>query len=146
MNVYDSLHGRAFHTMLKSYLRMTAKKDWLGRLYGIVNPSIGEDGEVDFNNVIFEADGINTNTRPYVENWFYKQMILISNVFSMDKTGFFDLIDAEISHVGPAEHDNYLVVFDIASRKEMCRYLKKAIKHTLLYAAIGVAVYFTLLK
>lgn len=143
-SVYDVLHGDAFARILRTYLRMNPRKDWLGRLYGIVNPNLKEDGTFDFNNVVFELDGVNTNTHSYVENWFYKQMLLVNNVFGMQHTGFFDMITADVEHVGPEDHDNYLVVFDIASRQMMCKQLKRVLKQSILYIMLGVGIYFVL--
>lgn len=140
--VLESLHSDAFKRILKSYLKMNAKIDWLGRVYGIVNPAINEKGEVDFNSMVFEIDGINTNNNTWVENWLYKQMILVENVFNLEKTGFFDMISVDIHHVGPKNADNFLVIFDIASRKKFSSKWKRVAWQTLLYLAIGLITYF----
>ena len=135
-SVNEALHGNAFHSLLKNYLKMDSRIDWLGRVYGVVNPAINEKGEFDYNGMVFELDGINTNTETWVENWLYKQMILVNNVFDVQKTGFFDIIDAQVKHVGPENADNYLVIFDIASRKEMCRRWKRVIVQSIFYMII----------
>lgn len=135
--VNESLHGNAFRSLLKNYLKMDSRIDWLGRVYGVVNPAINEKGEFDYNGMVFELDGINTNTETWVENWLYKQMILVNNVFDVQKTGFFDIIDAQVKHVGPENADNYLVIFDIASRKEMCRRWKRVIIQCIYYIIIA---------
>lgn len=132
----EALHGNAFRSLLKNYLKMDSRIDWLGRVYGVVNPAINEKGEFDYNGMVFELDGINTNTETWVENWLYKQMILVNNVFDVQKTGFFDIIDAQVKHVGPENADNYLVVFDIASRKEMSRRWKRVIIQGAFYMMI----------
>lgn len=143
--VGETLHGNGFYRILKTYLHMNPKKDWLGRVYGVINPNLDENGNFDFNNVIFEMDGVNTNTRSYVENWLYKQMILVNNVFNMDKTNFFEYINMELEHVGPIEHDNYLVIFDLVSRKNMMQKLKRIIKQSILYIIlIGIYWYFVI--
>ena len=132
-----SLHSDAFRRILESYLKMHPKTDWLGRVYGVVNPAITLDGKVDFNNMVFEIDGVNTNNNTWVENWLYKQMITVENVFGLEKTGFFDLISAETRHVGPANADNYLIIFDIASRKMMSSKWKRVLWQTSVYSAIA---------
>ena len=132
----QSLHGDGFRSILKRFLRMDARIDWLGRVYGVVNPSINEKGEFDFNGMVFELDGVNTNNQSWVENWLYKQMILVNNVFDVDKTGFFDIIDVSITHVGPDNADNYLIVFDIASRKEMARRWRRVATQSIIYTII----------
>lgn len=134
--VEESLHGKAFQTILKKYLKMDARVDWLGRVYGVVNPAIDESGKFDYNSMIFEIDGPRTNNQEWVEQWLYKQMMLVNNVFNVQRTGFFDIIDATVTHVGPENSDNYLIVFDIASRKEMARRWKRVFWQTLCYGMI----------
>ena len=135
--VEPSLHGDGFKSLLKHYLKMDSRIDWLGRVYGVVNPAINEKGEFDFNGMVFELDGVNTNNQTWVENWLYKQMILVNNIFDVQKTGFFDIIDAEVRHVGPENADNFLIIFDIASRKEMSRRWKRVIWQGLSYVVIA---------
>ena len=135
--VEESLHGDGFRSLLKHYLKMDSRIDWLGRVYGVVNPAINEKGEFDYNGMVFELNGINTNNQTWVENWLYKQMILVNNIFDVQKTGFFDIIDANVKHVGPENADNYLIVFDIASRKEMVRRWKRVLLQSIGYAAVA---------
>ena len=135
--VEESLHGDGFHSLLKHYLKMDSRIDWLGRVYGVVNPAINEKGEFDYNGMVFELNGVNTNNKTWVENWLYKQMILVNNIFDVQKTGFFDIIDANVKHVGPENADNYLIVFDIASRKEMVRRWKRVILQIIVYAVVA---------
>ena len=134
--VEESLHGNGFRSLLKHYLKMDSRIDWLGRVYGVVNPAINEKGEFDYNGMVFELNGVNTNNQTWVENWLYKQMILVNNIFDVQKSGFFDIIDANVKHVGPENADNYLIVFDIASRKEMVRRWKRVLLQGIGYAAV----------
>ena len=139
--VEESLHGDGFRSLLKHYLKMDSRIDWLGRVYGVVNPAINEKGEFDYNGMVFELNGVNTNNQTWVENWLYKQMILVNNIFDVQKTGFFDIIDANVKHVGPENADNYLIVFDIASRKEMVRRWKRVLLQGIGYAAaVGIVL------
>ena len=135
--VEESLHGDGFRSLLKHYLKMDSRIDWLGRVYGVVNPAINEKGEFDYNGMVFELNGVNTNNQTWVENWLYKQMILINNIFDVQKTGFFDIIDANVKHVGPENADNYLIVFDIASRKEMVRRWRRVLLQGIGYTAVA---------
>lgn len=140
-HVSEALHGDAFKRILKTYLKMNAKVDWLGRVYGVVNPAINEKGQVDFNNMVFELDGVNTNNDTWVENWLYKQMLLVENVFGLESTGFFEAITAETRHVGPDNADNYLIIFDIASRKMMASKWKRVIWQSIFYSIIILITY-----
>lgn len=135
--ISDTLYSKEFLTVLKQYLRITVKKDWIGRLYGVINPYIDIDGKIDFNNTIIEIDGDNTNSNEYVKNWVYRQFNLIDNLFKINK--LYDYINVDIKHVGPLNADNYLIVIDIVSRKEMTYVLKRVLKQSILYMIIALS-------
>lgn len=134
--ISDTLYSKEFLTVLKQYLRISVKKDWIGRLYGVINPYIDIDGKIDFNNTIIEIDGNNTNSNEYVKNWVYRQFNLIDNLFKINK--LYDYINVDIKHVGPLNADNYLIVIDVVSRKEMAYMLKRVLKQTILYMIIAL--------
>lgn len=134
--ISDTLYSKEFLTVLKQYLRISIKKDWIGRLYGVINPYIDIDGKIDFNNAIIEIDGDNTNSNEYVKNWVYRQLNLIDNLFKINK--LYDYINVDIKHVGPLNADNYLIVIDVVSRKEMAYMLKRVLKQTILYMIIAL--------
>lgn len=134
--IYDTLYSKEFLTVLKQYLRISIKKDWIGRLYGVINPYIDIDGKIDFNNTIIEIDGDNTNSNEYVKNWVYRQFNLIDNLFKINK--LYDYINVDIKHVGPLNADNYLIVIDVVSRKEMTYMMKRVLKQTILYMIIAL--------
>lgn len=136
--ISDTLYSKEFLTVLKQYLRITVKKDWIGRLYGVINPYIDIDGKIDFNNTIIEIDGDNTNSNEYVKNWVYRQFNLIDNLFKINK--LYDYINVDIKHVGPLNADNYLIVIDIVSRKEMTYMMKRVLKQSILYMIIALSV------
>lgn len=135
--ISDTLYSKEFLTVLKQYLRISVKKDWIGRLYGVINPYIDIDGKIDFNNTIIEIDGDNTNSNEYVKNWVYRQFNLIDNLFKINK--LYDYINVDIKHVGPFNADNYLIVIDVVSRKEMAYVLKRVLKQTILYMIIALS-------
>lgn len=134
--ISDTLYSKEFLTVLKQYLRISVKKDWIGRLYGVINPYIDINGKIDFNNTIIEIDGDNTNSNEYVKNWVYRQFNLIDNLFKINK--LYDYINVDIKHVGPLNADNYLIVIDVVSRKEMAYMLKRVLKQTILYMIIAL--------
>ena len=139
--ISDTLYGDAFKVVLKKYLKTDFSKDWLGRLYGVVNPNI-DNGQFDFNSIIIEIDGDNTNNSEYVKNWVFKQLKLISTLFKIEK--LYDYIDIDFEHVGPVEYDNYLVIFDIVSRKVYTQSLKRFLKRLVFLIILAVAVLFGL--
>lgn len=136
--ISDTLYSKEFLTVLKRYLRISIKKDWIGRLYGVINPYIDIDGKIDFNNTIIEIDGDNTNSNEYVKNWVYRQFNLIDNLFKINK--LYDYINVDIKHVGPLNADNYLIVIDVVSRKEMTYALKRVLKQILIYILICLVI------
>lgn len=136
--ISDTLYSKEFLTVLKQYLRISIKKDWIGRLYGVINPYIDIDGKIDFNNTIIEIDGDNTNSNEYVKNWVYKQFNLIDNLFKINK--LYDYINVDIKHVGPLNADNYLIIIDVVSRKEMTYMMKRVLKQILIYLLICLTI------
>lgn len=136
--ISDTLYSKEFLTVLKRYLRISIKKDWIGRMYGVINPYIDIDGKIDFNNTIIEIDGDNTNSNEYVKNWVYRQFNLIDNLFKINK--LYDYINVDIKHVGPLNADNYLIVIDVVSRKEMTYALKRVLKQILIYLLICLVI------
>ena len=79
--VAESLYSEAFNKVLLRYLNKQFKKDWIGRLYAVINPNIDINGKFNVNNTIIELDDERTNNQAYVENWIYKQLDLVANVF-----------------------------------------------------------------
>lgn len=139
--VSESLYSEAFSIILEKYLNLKVKKDWIGRIYGVINPNLDINGNVNFANTIIEIDDNNTNSNEYVKNWIYKQMNMVKYVFKLDESGFFDYIGCDIEHVGPKEYDNYLVVFYIVSQKAMLQNLKRLLKQFSIYAIIAAIIY-----
>lgn len=141
--ISDTLYSEEFKHVIKRYLLIELDKDWIGRLYGIINPNIDIDGKYNFTNTILEIDGENTNNNDYVKHWVYKQMDLINQLFNIEK--LYDYIDIEFRHVGPQQADNYLIIFDVISRKYMAQTFKSFIKQLFIYAIIATIVLFIIL-
>lgn len=136
--ISDTLYSDAFKIVLKEYLNLDVKKDWIGRLYGVINPNINEEGKFDITRTIIEFDDENTNNNEYVKHWTYKQLTIIGEVFKIEN--LYHFINLEFKHVGPEEADNYLLVFDIVSRQEFAKNLKRTLLHGTIYAIIAIAL------
>ena len=134
--IADSFYSDAFKTVIKEYLNVNIKKDWIGRLYGIANPNIGKEGQFDITRTIIEFDGDNTNNEEYVKYWVHKQLNLIGEVFKIEN--LYHYINLEFKHVGPKNADNYLLIFDIVSRKEFAKNLKATLLHAFIYIVIAI--------
>ena len=109
------LHSEDFRNVLRRYLYVDFDEDWLGRVYGVINPLIDIDGKVNFNNQIIEIDGKNTNNNEYVKSFLYKQLSLMNELFKLE--GLYNYVTMSIEHVGPSNGDNYLIVFDTVAIK-----------------------------
>lgn len=134
--ISDTLYSKEFSKVLQRYLHAEFSRDWIGRLYGVINPTIDINGKLDISGTIIEIDGNTTNNLEYLKNWIYTQMELIDNLFKIKK--LYDYITVDIKHVGPINADNYLVVFDIAARKEFAYWLKKVLIQSILYITIAI--------
>lgn len=132
--VAESLYSKNFLSILKRYLNKEFKKDWIGRLYAVINPNIDITGKFNFNNTIIEIDDDKTNNEIYVKNWIYKQMQLVADLFKIEN--MYNYISMTLNHVGPKNADNFLVVFDITSRIDLSKAFKKFIIHLLVYVFI----------
>lgn len=134
--ISDTFYGPAFKKVIDNYLKTDIKKDWIGRLYGVVNPNI-KDGKYDVNNVIIELDGDNTNNNEFVKQWVFRQMNMIASLFKIEK--LYDYINISFTHVGPEGFDNYLVIFDIISRKMRAESFRKWFIHLFILCIIAIA-------
>lgn len=137
--ISETLYSREFKKVIMKYLKCELDKDWLGRLYGVINPNIDINGNLDVTSMIVEIDDYNTNNEEQVKNWIYTQMMLISELFKIEK--LYSYISLDLRHVGPINHDNYLIIFDITSRKYMASSFKKMLWHILLYCILGFIIF-----
>lgn len=137
--ISETLYSKEFNTVLKRYLHTDFNRDWIGRLYGVVNPSIDIDGKLDISGTIIEIDGASTNNIEYLKNWIFTQMQLISNLFKVSK--LYDYIGVDIKHVGPINADNYLVVFDVVSRRETSYWMKRVLLQFIIYVVIALTIF-----
>ena len=142
--VADAFYGEnGFRKIVKTYLHVELQRDWIGRLYGVINPAIDIDGNFNINNVIIEIDGNLTNNNEYVKSWLYKQLHLIQELFNFEH--FYNYISMDLRHVGPPIGDNYLVIFDIASRKNIGIYFRRILLQACFYAIVGLGIYYFIL-
>ena len=136
--ISDVIYTNDFYNLMYQYLGVNLKKDWIGRLYGVVNPNI-VDGKVDFRNTVIELDDDRTSNDEYLKHWVYKQLLLVAQLFKFDR--LYDYITLEIKHVGPINADNYLLIFDISSRKELFNIIKGILIQLIIYIIIGLIVF-----
>ena len=44
--ISDFFYGEGFRVLIKQYLNVDLRKDWIGRLYGVANPYLNKDGKL----------------------------------------------------------------------------------------------------
>lgn len=138
LDIKDVFYGQDFKNVIMEYLHISLDKDWIGRLYGVINPNIDINGNFNITNMIIEIDGENTNNNDYVKNWIYKQLNMMGRLFNMKR--LYEHINMTITHVGPMNDDNYLVVFDMVGRINMAQRFKSMFKHLFIYIILAVVV------
>lgn len=129
--IHDTLYSEDFNSIIEKYLHVKLHKDWIGRLYGVINPNIDIKGNFDISSNIIEIDGQNTNNNEYVKTWIYRQMNMVAQLFKIHK--LYEYISMDITHVGPINGDNYLIVFDMVDRQDFTKNLKRLSIHSIIY-------------
>lgn len=81
------------------------RKDWVGRIYTIINPNIIND-KIDVNTQIFEYGENGLTNEPYIEKYIMMKLNLIKDFIMANN--LFDLLTYEIKRID--EYDNYLII------------------------------------
>lgn len=84
-------------------LRTKVKKDWVGRLYTVLNPNL-----LPVEEQIFEYDENGLNNKSFVEAWVMKRFIVISEFIRANN--LFDLLTYDIKKLD--KYDNYLLILE----------------------------------
>lgn len=143
IKIGDVFYSDEFKNLIKRYLNVDLDTDWIGRQYGVINPNIDINGNLDINRMIIEIDGDATNNLEQIKVWTYRQLSLVGQLFRLQ--GLYDFIDVDFKHVGPINADNYLIVFDIASRQRLAYFLKRTIWQSILYIILFSTVWYFVL-
>ena len=98
------------------------KRDWMGRLYTVVNPNI-KDGKYDQTNQVFEYGDDGLNNEVYVER-IIMQKLNIAEKF-ITNNNLFELLTYEIRKLD--EYDNYLFIIKPITLDSMLISTKKFI-------------------
>lgn len=85
----------------KNNYKVIFKKDWIGRIYAVINPVVA-DPEAR----IFEYDNNGTNIKSFVNKWVLEHMIAASNFIHNNQ--LFDIVTYEIKQLD--ENYNFLFV------------------------------------
>lgn len=111
LKIYD---GERIEKNLTKIFGVECKRDWVGRLYMVVNPILQnmEDGG---NTLIFDRDN-----KVMIEGWVMKNLELIRNF--VINNSMFDLLTYSIDRID--DDDNYLIVFKNIYFDDMMRIVK----------------------
>lgn len=90
---------------LSGILGVNVKKDWIGRLYAVINPNI-QDMKLDISTQIFEYDENGLTNKSYVEKWLMDRMVLAESFINTQE--LFDVLTYEIRKID--DYDNYLLI------------------------------------
>ena len=111
LKIYD---GEKIEKNLSKIFGVECKRDWVGRLYMVVNPILQniEDGG---NTLIFDK-----NDNVLIEGWVMKNLELIRNF--VVNNSMFDLLTYSIEKID--DDNNYLIVFKNIYFDDMMRIVK----------------------
>lgn len=96
------------------------KIDWIGRIYGVINPNI-VNGVYDPNVQIFEyGEGELSNTM-YIEKWIMERLTIAANF--VQANNLFDLLTYKIKKID--NYDNYLFIIQPITLQDCIHYTKR---------------------
>lgn len=109
--IYD---GEKIEKNLSKIFGVECKRDWVGRLYMVVNPIL-QDIETGGNTLIYDRD-----EKVVIEGWVIKNLELIRQF--VVNNAMFDLLSYDIKRID--DDENYLIVFKNIYFDDMKRLVK----------------------
>lgn len=104
---------------LSELFNTTFKKDWIGRLYAVINPNLlGED--FDINTIIYEYGDKGLNNNVFVERWIMQRLNIAQSFIQVNN--LFDLLTYDIKKLD--EYDNFLFVIEPITLQDCLKYTK----------------------
>ena len=105
---------------LSKLFKTQFKKDWIGRLYTVINPNLMGD-DFDINTIIYEYDESGLNNYAFVERCIMSKLNIAQSFIQTNN--LFDLLTYKIEKLD--EYDNYLftsITFElfICNRSMIC--------------------------
>lgn len=111
LKIYD---GEKIEKNLSKTFGVECKRDWVGRLYMVVNPIL-QNIETGGNTLVFDR-----NDNVMIEEWVMKNLELIRNF--VVNNSMFDLLTYSIEKID--DDNNYLIVFKNIYFDDMVRIVK----------------------
>lgn len=97
----------------------TFKKDWIGRVYTIINPYLIED-EIDYNKQIFEYNENGLDNTVYIESYIMTKLNIAKQFIRANN--LFDLLSYKIDKID--ENGNYLFIIQPITTFDFTKWLK----------------------
>lgn len=104
---------------LSNLFRSRFKKDWIGRLYTVINPNLLGD-DFDINTIIYEYDENGLNNKSFVERWIMTKLNIAQSFIQTNN--LFDLLTYKIEKLD--DYDNYLFIIEPITLQDCLKYTK----------------------
>lgn len=104
---------------LSSLFKTQFKKDWIGRVYTVINPYL-QGGEYDFNRHIYEYTENGLDDTHYVESYIMTQLNIAKQFIRANN--LFDLLSYEIKPID--DNGNYLFIIQPITTFEFFKWTK----------------------
>lgn len=104
---------------LSSLFGTKFRKDWIGRIYTVINPNI-INNELDMATQVFEYDENGLNNSAYIEKWIMEKLNIASGFIRANN--LFDLLTYDIKRLD--EYDNYLFIIQPITLQDCLKYSK----------------------
>lgn len=114
------------------------RRDWVGRLYAVINPAI-KDGQFD-QTQIFEYSAGGYDTTEHAKQWVVERMIMVENFIQTNN--LFDVLTYDVQSLD--ENGNYLLIILPITLPDVLNNIKGACWETLIFGGIiaGALTYF----
>lgn len=104
---------------LSNLFKSQFKKDWIGRLYTVINPNLLGD-DFDINTVIYEYNENGLDNREFVQRWIMMKLNIAQSFIQTNN--LFDLLTYDIKKLD--EYDNYLFIIEPITLNDCLKYTK----------------------
>ena len=124
---------------LSNLFGVAFKKDWVGRIYAVINPNI-QDGKYSPTTQIFEYGENGLDNTTYVHNWIMERMNVAEKFIQTQN--LFDILTYNIKKLD--QYDNYLFIIQPITLEDCLEYSKKfgIVLTILLSIIIGFLIFY----
>lgn len=118
----------------------TFKKDWIGRVYTIINPYLIED-EIDYNKQIFEYNENGLDNTVYIESYIMTKLNIAKQFIRANN--LFDLLSYKIDKID--ENGNYLFIIQPITTFDFIKWTKifTIVYSIILFLLLSGLIYYT---